>query len=105
MFGHLFRVSFNSQTDILSGVFAGKEQMVAFVGGKWAPVYWYQVQGMFSENLGSGVGSLNLTSEKFIGSSPTAVPEPETLTMLGTGLCAIAGVVMRKLRRLPRGCD
>ena len=103
MFGHLGRVSFNSQTDTLNGFFGGKEQMIAFVGGKWYPIYWYTVQGTFTENLATGVGSVNLNHEQFIGT--TAVPEPGTLLTLGTGLCAIAGVVMRKLRRLPRGCD
>jgi len=42
------------------------------------------------------VGSLNLTHENFIGTADT--PEPGTLLTLGTGLCAIAGVVRRKLR-------
>ena len=98
MFGHLGKVSFNPQTDILSGVFGGKEQMVAFVSGKWWPEYWYTVQGTFSENLGTGAGSVNLTSEKFIGLSP--VPEPETLFMLATGLCSIAGLAVRKMRSI-----
>jgi hypothetical protein len=97
MFGHLGKVSFNPQTDILSGVFGGKEQMVAFVGGKWFPYYWYTVKGTFSENLGTGAGSVNLTSETYIGTSP--VPEPETFTMLVTGICSIAGLAVRKLRR------
>jgi hypothetical protein len=96
MFGHLGRVSFDAQTDVLSGIFGGKEQMIAFVNGKWAPVYWYTVQGAFSVNLGTGTGSLNLTKENFIGTADT--PEPQTLLTLGTGLCAMAGVVRRKLR-------
>jgi PEP-CTERM motif len=92
------KVSFNAQTDTLSGVFGGKEQMEAFVAGKWWPEYWYTVQGNFSVNLGTGAGSLNLTRETYIGTSP--VPEPETLTTLGTGLCAIAGVALRKLKKI-----
>ena len=98
-FGSLGKVSLNQQTDMLSGIFWGKEDSATATSGP----SWYMVKGTFSENLRTGSGSLDLTSEKFIGT--TAVPEPETLSMLGTGLCAIAGVVMRKLRRLPRGCD
>jgi hypothetical protein len=96
MFGHLGKVSLNAQTDVLSGIFGGKEQMVAFVNGKWFPYDWYTVKGTFTENLGTGAGTLTLNSEKFIGT--TAVPEPGTLLTLGTGLCAMAGVVRRKLR-------
>ncbi|MGB0011988.1 MAG: PEP-CTERM sorting domain-containing protein [Candidatus Sulfotelmatobacter sp.] len=95
LFGHLGKVSFNAQTDTLSAVFGGKEQMETLVAGKWYPESWYTVQGTFTDNLSTGAGSVNLTSETYIGTSP--VPEPETLIMLGTGLCAIAGVLKRKL--------
>lgn len=94
IFGPMGKVTFNPQTDILSGVFWGKEDV--FPAGTQFPPSWYTVKGTFSENLGTGAGSLNLTSETFIGT--TAVPEPETLTTLGTGLCAIAGIALRKLR-------
>jgi PEP-CTERM motif len=101
MFGNLVKVSFNPQTDILSGVFKGREQLVAHLAGipdnKW-PNYWYHVEGTFTENLATGAGSLNLTSETFL--KTTTVPEPGTLLTLGTGLCAMAGVVRRKLRTL-----
>lgn len=97
MFGHFGKVSFNPQTDILSGVFGGKEQMEALVAGKWWPIYWYTVQGTFSENLGTGAGSVTLNHETFIGT--TAVPEPSTMFTMGTGLCALAGVVRRKARK------
>jgi PEP-CTERM motif-containing protein len=87
--GNIFKVSFNSQTDVLSGSFWGKELMLS----PSVQASWYEVKGSFSENLGSGVGSLNLTSENFIGS--TAVPEPNTLLMLGSGL-GVLGIVRRK---------
>lgn len=86
MFGHLGRVSFNAQTDVLSGFFGGKEQMSALVRGEWYPEYWYTVQGTFSENLSTGVGSVNLNHEQFIGTTP--VPEPSTWLLLATGLSA-----------------
>jgi PEP-CTERM motif len=98
MFGHLGRVSFNSQTDVLSGVFGGKEA----VRGANNVYSWYTVKGAFSENLVTGNGTVNLTSETYIGT--TSVPEPETLTTLGTGLCAIAGVALRKLRSMGQLC-
>jgi hypothetical protein len=87
IFGHLGKVSFNPQTDVLSAVFGGKENMEPFIAGNWSHEYWYVVKGTFSENLGTGVGSLNLTSENYIGT--TAVPEPETLASLLTGMVAI----------------
>lgn len=96
--GHLGRISFNAQTDTLSGFFGGKEQMETLVAGKWFPESWYVVNGTFTDNLGTGVGSMNLTSATYIGTSP--VPEPGTLITLGTGLCAIAGIVRRKLTLL-----
>ena len=95
MFGHLGRVSFNPQTDILTALFGGKEQMSARTPRGFFPVYWYTVQGVFTLNMATGVGSMNLTKETFIGT--TAVPEPGTWLMMGTGLCAIAGLVRRKL--------
>jgi PEP-CTERM motif len=87
MFGHLGKVTFNPQTDVLSALFGGKEQMETMVAGKWWPIYWYSVTGKFSENLGTGVASLNLTHETFVGT--TAVPEPSTWAMLATGIAAI----------------
>ena len=95
LFGHLGKVKFNSQTDTLSGVFVGKEQMETLIAGEWAPESWYTVEGTFADNLGTGAGSVNLTRETYIGTSP--VPEPGTLLTLGTGLCAIAGTIRRKL--------
>jgi hypothetical protein len=79
-------------------VFGGKEQMAAFVSGKWWPESWYSVHGTFSENLATGNSTVNLTSETYIGTSP--VPEPGMLITLGTGLCAIAGVALRRLRSM-----
>lgn len=35
--------------------------------------------------------------QEFIGYNPTVVPEPGTLTLIGTGLVGLAGVVRRKL--------
>jgi PEP-CTERM motif-containing protein len=90
IFGSLGKITLNSQTDVLSGIFWGKEDI--FTSG----AAWYTVKGTFTENLGTGTGSLNLTSGTFIGA--TAVPEPSTILMLGTGLLAIAGSVRRKLR-------
>jgi hypothetical protein len=97
MFGNLAKVSFNPQTDILSGVFKGREQL-GFVGGTPGTDYWWHVEGTFTENLATGVGSLNMTSETFLRSA--TVPEPQTFIELGTGLCALAGVARRKLRTL-----
>ena len=93
MFGHLGRVSFNAQTDVLSGIFGGKEQMETLINGKWFPESWYVVRGTFSENLGTGSGSLNLNSSTYIGS--TAVPEPSTWALILSGLAAI-GMVKRR---------
>jgi hypothetical protein len=88
IFGGLGKVNLNSQTDILSGIFWGKEAIVA--PGPQFPEDWYTVKGTFSENLGSGVGSLNLTSENFIGTTP--VPELNSWLMLASGLGGIFGL-------------
>ena len=37
--------------------------------------------------------------QEFIGYNPTVVPEPGTLTLLGTGLVGLAGIVRTKLQR------
>ena len=42
-------------------------------------------------------GSPGFGPQEFIGYSPTPVPEPGTLTLLGTGILGLAAVVRRKL--------
>lgn len=99
MFGHLGKVSFVD--DELTAIFTGKEGIVS--NGVWS---WYTVQGTFSDYMPAllkypslvGTGGIVLNRETYIGTSP--VPEPETLVTLVTGICSIAGLVVRKMRSI-----
>lgn len=94
LFGHLGKVTLNTASDNLTAVFYGKENLLS-ASNIWA---WYTVKGTFSDNLATGNGNVNLTSTTYIGTSP--VPEPETLVTLVTGICSIAGLVVRKMRSI-----
>ena len=99
MFGHLGKVSFVD--DELTAIFTGKEGIVS--NGVWS---WYTVEGTFSDYMPGllkypslvGTGGIVLNRETYIGTSP--VPEPETLVTLVTGICSIAGLVVRKMRSI-----
>ncbi len=90
------------------GTFAGTFSAYEFVVGSDRGVYEYAVSGTFSI-LWNGVGStantaqinIPVTDVTFIG-RVGVTPEPATLAMMGTGLCGIACVLRRRLKRVDR---
>jgi len=81
---------------ILTSTFSGVE-FVRVSPGNW--IFW-RVTGALAENLGfngaPGTGSITLSSAVFEGRYSVGA-EPSTYIQLGTGLCAIGGLIRRKL--------
>jgi hypothetical protein len=109
IYGSLFKGTFNSKTDVFRALFSGYEWVDDH--GTWG---YYAVTGTFTEqlnfnpgangyngylyNYGSlGKGSLQLNGGPGIPGMNT-VPEPGSLTLLGTGLISLAGALRKKLR-------
>ena len=98
--GNVFDTSFNSKTGDLTGLFNGWE----LVSSNNATAF-YRVKGTFSLVLDFssttsgtlGGGSVNITSSTYVG--PNFVPEPGTLSMIGTGLFGIVAMLRRRLAR------
>jgi hypothetical protein len=74
----------------LAGTFSGVSNGIAFVGST------NQIFSLGSDDHGDDDCWKDLHGKTTI-TSPSAVPEPSTLTFFGTGLIALAGAVRRKL--------
>ena len=63
--------------------------------GSGAPTYGATVQLTINTGKGFFNGSTTISS----GDTNIAVPEPGSLSLLGTGLIGLAGVVRRKMKK------
>jgi len=111
--GSVLTKSFNSSTGIVTGTFSGDELIALGSGQNFAV---YAVTGSFTDTVNlstlgpctgiysgdtcgtTGVGQITISSTRYLGNVSFA-PEPETLVMMGTGLCGIGTVLRRKLKQ------
>jgi hypothetical protein len=99
----IFKGVFNSLTDTFTASFSGWEYTSA--KGYVDVTGTYVVTGVNSYNYdGFTYGPQTRGTIYLNGGSPggmgySAVPEPGSLALMGTGLCGIAGIMRRKLRR------
>ncbi|MGD0757835.1 MAG: PEP-CTERM sorting domain-containing protein [Candidatus Sulfotelmatobacter sp.] len=90
--GTLSNVYFNSSTDVVTATFSGD---VLYVYGSST-----SFSGTFVADLNPNgtLGEMHVSTQN----GPNlnfATPEPTTLTMVGTGLCGLIGVLRRKLQK------
>jgi len=91
--GYLYDMSLNSKTDVLTGRFSGLDELYSYnskTGYFSGWQYTYVPNALFVDNLNTGTFSITQTS---------AVPEPGSLLLFGTGLTGLAGLVRRKYIR------
>jgi hypothetical protein len=96
--GTLSGGKFNSLTDTLTGSFVGSE----FLNGTWVPFSGHLTETLnlngYAGSWNNGYGwTYNYTSGSLTSASMTAVPEPGSLMLMGTGLVGMTGVIRRKL--------
>jgi hypothetical protein len=91
--------TFNSQTDTVSGTFVGVEHVWGEPRTTGLRQWNWNVSGTFSEKLSfgtQGTASLNITSASYAGTS--AVPEPGTWLLMGTGGILVVSAVTARNR-------
>ena len=100
---NIFKGSFNSLKDTFTASFSGWEYTSA--AGYKNVTGTYVVTGINSYNYyGFSYGPQTKGTIHLNGGSPggmgySAVPEPGSLSLMETGLCSMAGIIRRKLRR------
>jgi hypothetical protein len=90
----LTHVLSNAQTDMLTARYTGTGNGVQITNGYYVQKFILSYAGGFENAWRVTLGTGYVTPHKH---RPLAAPESETLSLLGTGLVFIGGVVRRKL--------